>query len=238
MSGYGTARAGLPIGRILPDASVTIADEDGRAVAQGEIGEFVVASRYIALGYWGDPDLTARTFKVDPADSSIRIFRTGDMGRMRPDGLLEFVGRNDQQIKLRGHRIELGEIEFVLAGCDGVADAAVVVRRDEAGLPRSLIAYVELNPGIELQPRDLKSMLWNCLPQYMIPATINIIDPLPRLPNLKIRPYAADADRRCPRDAIGGSNRRPTDRRAGRNIRGRARRRQGHARRQYIVSGR
>jgi amino acid adenylation domain-containing protein len=181
-----TARGRLPIGRILPDASVTIADEDGRPVAQGEIGEFVVASRYIALGYWGDPDLTARTFKVDPADSSIRIFRTGDMGRMRPDGLLEFVGRNDQQIKLRGHRIELGEIEFVLAGCDGVADAAVVVRRDEAGLPRSLAAYVELNPGIELQPRDLKATLWKRLPQYMIPATINMIDPLPRLPNLKI----------------------------------------------------
>jgi acyl-coenzyme A synthetase/AMP-(fatty) acid ligase/acyl carrier protein len=182
-----TAGGRLPVGRILPDASVTIADGDGRPVAHGEIGEFVVASRYIALGYWRDPDLTARAFKVDPADSGIRIFKTGDMGRMRPDGLLEFVGRIDQQIKLRGHRIELGEIELALAECAGVTDAAVVVRGNEAGLPRSLAAYVQLSPGIgELRPRDLRSMLLKRLPRYMIPATINMIDQLPRLPNLKI----------------------------------------------------
>ena len=102
----------LPIGRILPDAKVTIADEGGRQVVDGDIGELVVASRYVALGYWGDPDLTARSFTVDPADPKTRIFKTGDMGRMRPDGLLEFIGRSDQQIKLRGHRIEIGEIEF------------------------------------------------------------------------------------------------------------------------------
>ena len=181
-----TAGGRLPIGRILPDASVTIADENGRPVATGEIGEFVVASRYIALGYWGDPELTAKAFEVDPTDAGIRIFRTGDMGRMRPDGLLEFAGRNDQQIKLRGHRIELGEIEFMLAGCAGVADAAVVTCRDEAGVTRSLAAYVEPNPGVALLSRDLKLMLWKRLPQYMIPATITVIDSLPRLPNLKI----------------------------------------------------
>src|SRR5262249_21259351 len=112
-----TAGGRLPIGRVLPDASVTIADDDGRPVDQGDVGELVVASRSLALGYWRDPDLTTSVFNVDPADRGIRIFRTGDMGRMRPDGLLEFAGRDDQQIKLRGHRIELGEIEFGLAGC-------------------------------------------------------------------------------------------------------------------------
>jgi amino acid adenylation domain-containing protein len=182
-----TAGGRLPIGRILPDARVTIADEDGRPVADGEIGELVVASRYVALGYWQEPDLTARAFTVDPGDPEIRVFRTGDLGRMRPDGLLEFIGRNDQQIKLRGHRIEIGEIEFALAGCAGVEDAAVVVRRDEAGQPRSLAAYVESSPGIrELLPRDLLSMLMKRLPRYMIPATFHVIDELPRLPNLKI----------------------------------------------------
>ncbi len=182
-----TAGGRLPIGRILPDASVTIADDDGRPVAQGETGEFVVASRYVALGYWRDPDLTVRSFRVDPADSGIRIFRTGDAGRMRPDGLLEFVGRYDQQIKLRGHRIELGEIEFALAGCAGVEDAAVAVRRNATGLPQSLAAYVE--PGtdvINLQPRDLRAKLSKRLPRYMIPATIVVSERLPRLPNLKI----------------------------------------------------
>ena len=86
---------------------------------------------------------------------------------MRPDGLLEFVGRYDQQIKLRGHRIELGEIEFALAGCAGVEDAAVAVRRNATGLPQSLAAYVE--PGtdvINLQPRDLRAKLSKRLPRY------------------------------------------------------------------------
>jgi amino acid adenylation domain-containing protein len=182
-----TAEGRLPIGRVLPDASVTVADDDGRPAAPGDVGELVVTSRYLALGYWRDPDLTASAFKVDPADPGLRTFRTGDMGRMRPDGLLEFAGRNDQQIKLRGHRIELSEVEFGLAGCAGVADAAVVVHRNEAGLPKSLAAYVELGPGIgEVRPRDLRAMLSKRLPQFMIPATINVIDRLPRLPNLKI----------------------------------------------------
>jgi amino acid adenylation domain-containing protein len=177
----------LPIGRILPDAKVTIADEDGRPVADGEIGEFVVASDYLALGYWRDPDLTARAFTVDPGNSKTRIFKTGDMGRMRPDGLLEYSGRNDQQIKLRGHRIEIGEIEFALGACAGVEDAAVVVKRHETGLPHSLIAYVEPKTGIRgLLPRDLLSTLAKRLPAYMVPARLHVLEKLPRLPNLKI----------------------------------------------------
>ena len=140
--------ARLPIGRILSDASVMIAGADGRPVADGEIGEFVVASRYLALGYWRDPDLTAQAFAIDPSDSKIRIFKTGDMGRMRPDGLLEYVERRDQQIKLRGHRIEIGEIELVLAECQGVEDAAIVVRSDETGRPQSLTAYVERSSSV------------------------------------------------------------------------------------------
>jgi len=177
----------LPVGRILPDVRVTIADEDGRTVADGDIGEFIVASRYVALGYWREPDLTARAFTVDPADPKTRIFKTGDMGRKRPDGLLEFIGRRDQQIKLRGHRIEIGEIEAALGGCPGVEDAAVVVRRDDAGLSRSLAAYVEPSPGVQgLLPRDLLSMLMQRLPRYMVPATLRVVDELPRLPNLKV----------------------------------------------------
>jgi amino acid adenylation domain-containing protein len=177
----------LPIGRILPDASVTIAGDDGRPVADGEIGEFVIASRYLALGYWREVELTRCAFTVDSADPKTRIFKTGDMGRMRPDGLLEYIGRNDQQIKLRGHRIEIGEIEFALGECAGVEDAAVVVRRNEIGLPQSLTAYVELSPGIRgLLPRDLLSMLTKRLPGYMIPATLHVVEELPRLPHLKI----------------------------------------------------
>lgn len=179
--------ARLPIGRILPDAKVTIVDAGGRPVANGEIGEFVVASRYLALGYWGDPELTAAAFATDPDDPPTRVFRTGDLGRMRPDGLLEYAGRNDQQIKLRGHRIEIGEIEFALAECAGVEEAAVVVRRDEADLPRSLAAYVELRRGKQRpSPHELAAMLRTRLPDYMIPAAIEVLEELPRLPNFKI----------------------------------------------------
>jgi len=182
-----TANGRLPIGRVLPDATVTIVGDDGNAVAPGEVGEFVLASRYIALGYWRDPERTAAAFTVDPADPGLRVIRTGDTGRLRPDGLLEFAGRDDQQIKLRGHRIELGEVEFALARCAGIEDAAVVVRRNENGMPRSLAAYVEPHADAgESRPRGLRRMLLEHLPKYMIPATINVVDRLPRLPNLKI----------------------------------------------------
>ncbi len=177
----------LPIGRILPDANVTIARSDGRPVDVGEVGEFIVASRYVALGYWRDPEMTARAFTIHPADPKTRIFKTGDIGRLRPDGLLEYVGRSDQQIKLRGHRIEIGEIEIALGECAGVEDAAVVARRDEAGLVRSLAAYVEPRIGVDgLQAPNLLSILADRLPGYMIPATLHIAEKLPRLPNLKI----------------------------------------------------
>jgi amino acid adenylation domain-containing protein len=177
----------LPIGRVLPDARVTIIDASGHPLPDGEIGEIRVASRYLALGYWRDPEATAARFTTDPTDPAARIFNTGDVGRIRRDGLLEFIGRNDQQIKLRGHRIEIGEIEFALGKCAGVEDAAVMVRRNEAGLPRSLCAYLELQRGSkEPQPRDLKATLRRRLPGYMIPATFHVFDALPRLPNLKI----------------------------------------------------
>jgi non-ribosomal peptide synthetase component F len=96
-----------PVGRPAPERMVTIVDDDGNPVADGEVGEIVVASPYLALGYWHDGVLTTGAFTIDPADPKSRVFKTGDMGRMRPDGLLEFAGRNDQQIKIRGHRIEI-----------------------------------------------------------------------------------------------------------------------------------
>ena len=177
----------LPVGRVFAGRKLTIVDEEGRLVADGEIGEFVVTSGDMALGYWGDPEATARAFMVDPADPDLRIFKTGDLGRRRPDGLLEFVGRKDAQIKLRGHRIELEEIERALAACEGVAAAAVVVRRTDGGAPRSLAAYVTAPPGRRaLEPGDLTATLASQLPGYMVPPTIIVVDELPRLPNLKI----------------------------------------------------
>ena len=177
----------LPVGRPVPDRSAVLLDEDGRPVPDGEVGEFVVSSRHLALGYWRDPQLTARAFSIDPVDPQVRVFRTGDLGRRRPDGLFEHVGRKDDQIKLRGQRVDPAEIESVLREHTGVREAAVVVGRDETGMPQSLTAYVELSPSIgKLQPADLKSMLAKRLPHYMIPARFQLVETLPRLPNLKI----------------------------------------------------
>jgi acyl carrier protein len=176
----------LPVGRPLPGRQVRLLDGE-REVAVGEVGEFVVAGRFLARGYWNDPDLTARAFGVDPADPAMRTFRTGDLGRLRPDGLFEFVGRKDVQIKLRGFRIEPSEIEGALRNCVGVRDAAIVVRRNAAGVPRAAIGYVELSKGVRgMQPRHLLAMVSQVLPRHMVPASIFIEPDLPRLVNMKL----------------------------------------------------
>jgi amino acid adenylation domain-containing protein len=188
--------AQLPVGRAIADRKVTLIDDDGNPVVGDEIGEVVVASRYIASGYWNAPELTRQAFTIDPADPNIRIFRTGDMGRWHPDGLFEWVGRKDEQIKLRGHRIHPAEIENALLAFPEVADAAVVVRRDADGAPRSLAAYVMVRPAAQgLLPRHLAAMLQRRLPHYLVPWPIFIIGDFPRLPSLKIdRPALARLD--------------------------------------------
>jgi acyl carrier protein len=188
--------AQLPVGRAIADRKVTLIDDDGNPVVGDGIGEVVVASRYIASGYWNAPELTRQAFTIDPTDPKIRIFRTGDMGRWRHDGLFEWVGRKDEQIKLRGHRIHPAEIENALLAFPEVADAAVVVRRNADGVPRSLAAYVMLRPEAQgLLPRHLATMLQQRLPHYLVPWPIFVIGDFPRLPSLKIdRPALARLD--------------------------------------------
>jgi amino acid adenylation domain-containing protein len=201
--------AQLPAGRAIADRNVTLTDDAGNPVADGQIGEVVVASRYIASGYWNAPDLTRRAFTVDPADPKIRIFRTGDIGRWRSDGLFEWVGRKDEEIKLHGHRIHPAEIENALLAYPEVADAAVVVRREEDGTPRSLAAYVMLRPQVQgLLPRHLAAMLQRRLPHYLVPSPIIFIGDFPRLPSLKIdRAGLAQIDAsRMDQDTLGIEN--------------------------------
>jgi amino acid adenylation domain-containing protein len=177
----------LPVGRPLPGRQVRLLDRDGRDVDDGEVGEFVVTSRFLARGYWRDAELTASSFAIDPSDPMIRTFRSGDLGRRRPDGLFEFVGRKDAQIKLSGFRVEPGEIEGALRACSGVRDAAIVVRRNSAGIARSAVGYVELSKGVEgLQPRHIVAMVAQVLPRHMVPASVFIEAELPRLVNLKL----------------------------------------------------
>ena len=195
----------LPVGRPVRGVDVWIETAEGRPAPDGEVGEVVVSSRYVARGYWQDPKATAARFQPDPKDESARVFRTGDLGLRRPDGLFELVGRGDRQIKLRGHRIEPAEVESVLRTFEGVADAAAVVRKDAGGANRALVAYVELEPGFRsLMPRHLMAKISHVMPAPLTPSVIFAVRTLPQLMNFKVdRTALAKLDARRARNDGG-----------------------------------
>jgi acyl-coenzyme A synthetase/AMP-(fatty) acid ligase/acyl carrier protein len=174
----------LPVGRAIAGRRVKIVGENGETLPDGLVGEAVVTSRYIALGYWREPELTARSFSVEPTDPLQRSYRTGDLVRRRADGLVEFIGRKDNQIKLHGYRIEPNEVESALKACSGVTDTAVLVRKDAAGVPVALAGYVQLQAGTSAD--RIRALLSERVPPYMMPAEIWVLDELPWLPNFKI----------------------------------------------------
>ena len=177
----------VPVGREPPGQRLSLIGEDGSPVPDGDVGEVEVASASVAKAYWGDPEATARTFLPVPGNPTVHRYRTGDLARRRPDGLIEYVGRKDGQIKLRGQRVEVTEVEGALVSCPGIRDAAVTVRRDAAGVPRSLLAWCEPEPGQTVpQPRALIAMLADRLPRHMVPAAVEMLRELPRLANFKI----------------------------------------------------
>jgi acyl-coenzyme A synthetase/AMP-(fatty) acid ligase/acyl carrier protein len=198
----------LPVGYSLPQRHVDVLDAEGHETPAGEIGEIVVSSRYVSLGYWNEPELTRGAFSTDANDPSIRIYKTGDLARRRADGLLEYVGRKDQQVKLHGHRVEPNEVEAALKACPGLRDAAIVVRRNEEGLPIALIGYVTREAcQTNLLPRHMLAMLSGRLPPHMMPAQIVLINELPCLPNFKIdRQRLVDMDAAMVLDASQQAN--------------------------------
>lgn len=176
-----------PVGRRLADRRVVLIDDDGTPVGEGEVGEVVVTSRAVALGYWQGRTLSIDAFALDGADSTMRTYHTGDFGQWRSDGLLQFVGRKDHTVKLRGYRIEPGEIESALVSLPEVDAGAVVVRRTDDNAARALVAYVTLRrDASNILPGALQSRLAKILPFYMVPSVLFILDELPRLANLKI----------------------------------------------------
>lgn len=168
-----------PIGRPVWNSQIHVLDACLRSCAAGVTGEIYVAGAGLARGYFARPDLTAERFVADPFGvAGTRLYRTGDLGRWRADGQLEFLGRADQQIKLRGFRIEPGEIEAVLMEEDGVRACAVAVR------DRQLIAYVV--PVSTLDARSLRAAVAKRLPEYMTPSSFVALDALPLTPNGKL----------------------------------------------------
>jgi acyl-coenzyme A synthetase/AMP-(fatty) acid ligase/thioesterase domain-containing protein len=175
----------LPIGRPQPGFEFTLVDTGGRCVAAGEPGELVVRSRYLARGYWQDGALVPGPFTEDERDRSIRCFHSGDLIRLRADGLAEMLGRTDFQVKVRGLRANPADCEAALRSCVGVADAAVIARRQgEAG---ALVAFVV--PTGSIDGRGLISQinrtLSKLLPPHLRPARIRLIETVPRLPGFK-----------------------------------------------------
>jgi amino acid adenylation domain-containing protein len=179
------AGATIPIGRPVRGTRVYVVDAHGAAAPAGVAGELHAAGTGVARGYLGDPAQTAEKFAPDPFSGvpGARLYRTGDRVRWLPDGTLEFLGRADQQVKVRGFRIEPGEIEAALESHPRVREAVVVAREDIPG-ERRLVAYVV--PGGELAGAELRASLRERLPEYMVPGAYVVLDRLPLNANGKV----------------------------------------------------
>ncbi|WP_137992790.1 non-ribosomal peptide synthetase [Streptomyces vilmorinianum] len=175
-----------PIGRAMGNHRVYVLDGSLEPVPVGVAGELFVAGVGLARGYVGRADLTAERFVPDPfGGSGGRMYRTGDVVRWREDGNLEFLGRADRQVKIRGLRIEPGEIEHALARWPGVGEGRVVV--DRPGTPGArLIAYVVAEPGVVVDGGAVRAGLLERLPLHMVPAQVVVIDALPLTANGKL----------------------------------------------------
>jgi len=196
----------VTIGRPVPGYTVYLLDDRMRRVAAGEAGEIFIGGPGLARGYVGLPELTAEKFVDNPFagsdDLSPRLYRSGDLGRDTGAGGIEFLGRIDGQVKLRGFRIELSEVEAVLLGCEGVRACAVALREDTPGLPE-LVAYVVLVGTLPVDPKGVRLALRGRLPAYMIPARVETIASLPTLPSGKVDRRSLPAPRPSPDGAAG-----------------------------------
>ncbi|HZM00907.1 MAG TPA: MupA/Atu3671 family FMN-dependent luciferase-like monooxygenase, partial [Planctomycetota bacterium] len=196
-----------PIGRPIANTVFYVLDERLAPLPVGAAGELFIGGDGVARGYLRRPDLDAERFLPDPHAPApgARLYRTGDLVRCRPDGVFEFLGRTDQQLKLRGHRIEPGEIEALLMRQPGVAEAVVVAEPDASG-DRRLAAYVVMR-GARTDPERLRERLAQQLPDYMVPARVAVLDRLPRTPNGKLDRRALSA----PPPAAPGADAGPAD---------------------------
>ncbi|MDP9121654.1 MAG: non-ribosomal peptide synthetase, partial [Acidobacteriota bacterium] len=181
--GGGQSWAGVPIGRPIRDARACILDRAFEPQPLGVEGELCIGGAGLARGYLGDPGATAQKFIPDPSglEPGARLYRTGDIARFLPSGVLSYVGRADDQVKVRGFRIEPGEIEAALTAQRGVREAVVVAAQDLAG-NRRLVAYVT---G-EAAAGELRQLLRERLPEYMVPAAFVMLSSLPLSANGKV----------------------------------------------------
>ncbi len=189
-----------PIGRPVANARCYVLDAGGEPAPTGVPGELFLGGEGVARGYVGRPELTAERFVPDPfaAEPGARMYRPGDRARRRGDGVLEFLGRTDDQVKVRGFRVEPGEVEAVLERHPAVREAVVAVREDEPG-DRRLVGYVVPSGGA-VSATALRGWLGERLPEYMVPSAVVVLEELPLTPSGKVArralpaPHGADGE--------------------------------------------
>ena len=175
----------VPVGHEVDGTDVLVLDAEGRPLPAGETGEIAVRSDFLSPGYWDEPQETARAFVPDPEGSSRRVFRSGDLGRLRPDGCLEHLGRKDGQVRVRGHRVETAEVEAALLA-RGDIGAAAVVGRPGAGGDVELVAWLVARSARPPTAAELRAGLAATLPDYMLPARYVFRAALPLLSTGKV----------------------------------------------------
>ena len=178
--------ATVSIGRPIANTQVYILNEEMELLPPGIAGELFIAGDGLARGYINQPALTAEKFLPHPFSSQPgeRLYRTGDLVRYGTDGMIDFIGRVDNQIKIRGFRVELGEIESVLRQHPEVNEVAVAVRG--TGDSKRLVAFVTHRQGHEIRSAELKQLLQSRLPEFMVPSSIMVLDEIPLKINGKI----------------------------------------------------
>lgn len=175
------------IGHPIANTRIYILDGKGDPLPLGSIGELHIGGAGVARGYLNREQLTRERFLKDPfvGETGARMYKTGDLARWLPDGNIEYLGRNDFQVKIHGFRIELGEIESRLAACPGVSEVAVLAREDVPGDKR-LVAYLVAGEGVSLSVAELRQQLTTRLPEYMVPSAFVVLDALPQTANGKL----------------------------------------------------
>nr|AGS49396.1 long-chain-fatty-acid--CoA ligase [uncultured bacterium esnapd4] len=181
----------VPVGRGTWNTQIYVLDDALQPVAPRVRGELYIAGDMLAQGYLNRPGLTASRFVANPFGTG-RLYRTGDWARWNDDGRLLYLGRVDDQVKVRGYRVELGEVETAVLGARGVARGTVIVREDNPG-DRRLTAYVVPEPGVTVDPQAIRDEVSLSLPEYMVPAAVLVLDDLPLTGNGKVNRSALPA---------------------------------------------
>ena len=176
----------VPVGFDHSDGlKVLLLNDDGKELGFNRVGQIAIKSRYLSPGYWRRPDLTRAAFLDDPNGGDERTYLTGDLGRMSPDGRLEHLGRKDSQVQVRGFRVELAEVEIALLSLGMIAEAVVVAQADPSSGQR-LVAYVVLVGQTPPTVSDLRGLISQTLPEYMVPSAFVFLKALPLLPSGKV----------------------------------------------------